>query len=114
VKLVLPAADGWTVAWSERLRAVVLPPGPWPKPLPAETRFWSPRLTADRRAFVGFDDEDVVWRVEIASGKERKLLRVPRVWSAALSADETTLYTVEDVRRTRRAELVNYAERPAL
>jgi predicted Ser/Thr protein kinase len=111
---LLPAADGWTVAFGPSGHAVILPPGPSPEKLPAETRYSDPSLTADRRAFVATDDRDRICLVEIATGKERVLAKNRDALFAVLSADGRTLYTLEKSRRTARAVITNYAELPPL
>jgi hypothetical protein len=111
---MMPAADGWTVAWGPERRVMVWPPGPPPKTLPKPTRFYDAMLTADRRSFVAQDDEDVMWLVSIADGRERKLAVVHNLVDAALSPDGKTLYTLDDLRRSQRALLSNYASLPRL
>jgi Tol biopolymer transport system component len=114
VRMLLPAADGWTVAFGPRSEAIILPPGPVPATAPAATRFFHPRLTADRRSFVARDDHDAVWLVDIASGTEHKLAKVPHVVGAIVSADGKTLFTAENLRRTQRTILTNYKDLPPL
>jgi predicted Ser/Thr protein kinase len=111
---LLPAADGWTVAFGESGRAVILPPGPWPEKLPKETRYNEPSLTADGRAFVAIDERNRICLVEIATGKERVLAKGWDVLYAVLSPDGKTLYALEKSRRTARAVITNYADLPPL
>jgi serine/threonine protein kinase len=111
---LLPAADGWTVIVTPQKRAIILRPGPMPEALPKPTRFRDPRLTADRRAFVAFDDSHTIWRVQIATGEASALAQMTGAVLANLSPDGKTLYTVTNVRRTRRAVITNYDELPPL
>jgi Tol biopolymer transport system component len=108
---ISPAADGFALAMLLDGRSqVVAPPGKKP---PAVRSLLSTTLAPDRRSFVGIDDENDFWEVYF-DGKERKLFRLPMTDRATISADRKTLYTVDLMVHTRRAELANYAALPRL
>jgi hypothetical protein len=111
---VIPAAGGFRLTSADAKSIIIVPPGPWPSPLPKATRFTSYNLTADRRAFVSVLGQSEVWLVTIATGQERLLARVPNAVEAALSPDGKQLYTIEVVHHSRRVEITNYAELPRL
>jgi hypothetical protein len=112
IRMLMPAADGWTLAWGPHWEAIVWPPGPEPTSAPAPTRLHNPVFTPDRRSFLAWDDDYWVWLVNLASGKEQKLVRVPNVQGANLSLDGKVLYTHSDLNRTQRAIIRNYGALP--
>jgi hypothetical protein len=114
ISILLPAADGWTLAWGPEYEAIVWPPGPAPKTAPPPMGFHNPVLTADRRSFVAWDDDFMVWRVDVKTGQSQLLAQVRDLEGVLLSLDGKTLFTEVEIDRAQRAVLTNYTDLPPL